>query len=75
MPRKILPKFWREGMFRIFLTHLAKERVFAGELQEALFKYGISCFVAHKDIEPSSHWQTEIIKALRTCGRPCGSDA
>jgi TIR domain len=61
------PTFWRKGMLRLFISHLASQRVFAGELQENLFRYGISSFVAHNDIEPTSEWQTQIEMALSTC--------
>jgi hypothetical protein len=40
-------------MFRLFVSHLATEREFAAELQEALLNFGISCFIAHNDIEPA----------------------
>ena len=62
-----LPASWREGMFRVFLTHLAREKAFACELRQALLNFGISAFVAHNDIKPTLGWQTEIIKALNTC--------
>ena len=62
-----LPAFWREGLFRVFLTHLASEKAFACELRQALLNFGISAFVAHNDIKPTLVWQTEIIKALNTC--------
>lgn len=61
------PPFWRKGMFRLFVTHLAAHRAFAGELQEALLPFGISAFVAHNDIEPTQEWQTQIETALATC--------
>jgi len=66
-PSGIEPPFWRKGMFRLFITHLAKYRKFAGELQDALRRFGISCFVAHNDIEPTLEWQNEIEAALGTC--------
>jgi len=62
-----LPAFWREGMFRVFLTHVSKYKEFASELQLALLDYGISGFVAHNDTRPTLVWQTEIIEALSTC--------
>ncbi|WP_400085814.1 toll/interleukin-1 receptor domain-containing protein [Yoonia sp. R78084] len=62
-----IPEFWAAGKLRVFLSHLAKHKVFASELQAALASYGISAFVAHEDIEPNSEWQDEIEKALRTC--------
>ncbi len=61
------PPFWRLGMLKLFVTHLAAHRQFAADLQEALWGYGISAFVAHNDIEPTQEWQTEIETALATC--------
>jgi len=58
---------WRDGFFRCFVTHLATERKFAAEMQTQLLRFGISCFVAHNDIEPTSEWQTQIEVALATC--------
>jgi hypothetical protein len=60
------PPFWRKRMFRLFVSHLAVEKVFAAELQESLLQYGISGFVAHNDIEPTLEWQTQIETALAT---------
>src|SRR5688572_16507705 len=37
--RRIEPPFWRIGMLRVFVSHLATHRDFAGELQEALLDY------------------------------------
>jgi hypothetical protein len=64
---RVDPPFWRKGMLRLFVSHLATYRAFAGELQEALLKFGISAFVAHNDIEPTSEWQLQIETALATC--------
>lgn len=61
------PPFWRKGMLRLFISHLASHRGFAAELQEALLAFGISAFVAHSDIEPTKEWQTQIETALATC--------
>lgn len=66
-PVRVDPSFWRRGMFRLFISHLAAHKKFAGELQDALLPYGISAFVAHTDIEPTSEWQTQIETALATC--------
>jgi len=66
-PPRVDPPFWRKGMLRLFVTHLAAHRAFAGELQECLLAFGISCFVAHNDIEPTAEWQTEIETGLATC--------
>lgn len=66
-PPRLDPPFWRKGMLRLFVSHLAAHKVFAGELQQALFQYGICSFVAHSDIEPTLEWQTQIETALATC--------
>jgi hypothetical protein len=60
------PPFWRKRMFRVFITHLSAEKIFAAKLQEALLTYGICGFVAHNDIEPTLEWQTQIETALAT---------
>jgi nucleoside 2-deoxyribosyltransferase len=64
---RVDPPFWRKGMFRLFVSHLASERAFAAELQEALLNFGISCFIAYNDIEPTQEWQAQIETALATC--------
>jgi hypothetical protein len=61
------PTCWTPGFSRLFISHLAKYREEAGKLQEGLRDFGISAFVAHNDIEPTSEWQDEIEKALATC--------
>jgi nucleoside 2-deoxyribosyltransferase len=45
---------------------LSTHRALAAELQECLLHYGITCFVAHNDIEPTSEWQAQIETALAT---------
>lgn len=64
---QIDPPFWQPGAFRVFISHLSAHRAFTGELKTALLEYGISCFVAHDDIEPTLEWQTQIETALATC--------
>lgn len=64
---RVDPPFWRKGMLRVFVSHLATKRAFAAELQEALLEFGISGFIAHNDIEPTQEWQTQIETALATC--------
>lgn len=61
-----LATFWEQGYFKLFISHLAKHKIKATELQNALRQYGISGFVAHVDIKPSKEWQEEIEKALHT---------
>jgi hypothetical protein len=66
-PIGLEPSFWRQGMLRVFLSHLAAHRLFAARLQDCLHSFGISTFVAHNDIEPTKDWQTQIEAALSTC--------
>jgi len=66
-PEPVHPKFWIGSDFRIFISHLAVQKAYAGQLQDSLSSYGISSFVAHKDIEPTLEWQNEIELALRSC--------
>jgi hypothetical protein len=61
------PAFWERGCLRLFISHINKHRRFAGRLQSALMNYGITAFVAHKDIAPTKAWENEIIAALETC--------
>lgn len=57
---------WGKGVVRIFLSHLAEERKFVGEVSDELKRIGLSSFVAHDDIDVSTEWQREIERALRT---------
>lgn len=61
------PAFWRSSYFRLFISHLARHRRFAADLQDRLLSFGVSSFVAHNDIEPTREWQDEIVTALATC--------
>ena len=57
-------KFWYPNHFRLFLCHLSTFKVKTAQLQKTLEEYGVSSFVAHEDIEPTTEWQDEIEKAL-----------
>lgn len=57
-------KFWVPGYFRLFISHLSPFKETAAQLQTALLDFGITAFVAHKDIEPTKEWQEEIEKGL-----------
>lgn len=59
-----LNAIWAPGFFRLFLSHKSDVKVKATELKEAMLFYGVSCFVAHEDIEPTKEWLTEIERAL-----------
>ena len=44
--------FWNFGYYKMFISHLTMDKSSASNLKAALAIYGISCFVAHEDIEP-----------------------
>jgi hypothetical protein len=56
--------FWSPGHFRLFISHLSKDKRSAGNLKDSLASSGISAFVAHEDIKPTEEWQDEIEKSL-----------
>jgi hypothetical protein len=58
---------WKSHCFRLFISHSAKHKSFAQDLQEKLLGYKISGFVAHTDISPTAEWQLQIELALREC--------
>lgn len=56
--------FWEPLHLRLFLCHLSSFKMKAAALQRSLQRFGISAFVAHVDIEPTTEWQDEIEAAL-----------
>jgi hypothetical protein len=52
------------SLFRLFISHISKEKLKATRLKECLVPYGVSGFVAHEDIHPTLEWQDEITRAL-----------
>lgn len=66
-PSTVDPGCWQGGRYRLFISHISKERQYAAKLQTALAARGVSAFVAHKDIEPSAEWQVQIELALASC--------
>ena len=59
-----LERIWKPACARVFLSHKDEYKSQATNLKERLEKYGISCFVAHKDIQPTKEWMQEIENAL-----------
>jgi hypothetical protein len=57
-------RIWNVGGIRVFISHKVEYKKEASLLKESLSTFGISCFVAHEDIEPTRQWQDEIEKAL-----------
>jgi hypothetical protein len=61
------PEAWRDTTdFRLFISHISKDKAVAHRLKEALAAYSIAGFVAHDDIEPTSAWEREIERGLLT---------
>jgi hypothetical protein len=63
----IEPDFWNDGMFRLFISHITANKKEAATLQDVLRNFGISSFVAHNDIMPTTEWENQIELALSTC--------
>jgi len=55
---------WDSGFFRLFLCHVAANKVAVSKLKRELRVFGVAGFVAHEDIEPNLEWQREIELAL-----------
>jgi hypothetical protein len=61
------PRNWQgTSDFRLFISHISKEKQKATRLKECSAPFGIAAFVAHEDIHPTLEWQSEIEKALHT---------
>ena len=61
-----LPDFWEKGYFRLFISHISKNKGPAAKFRESLADFHISGFVAHSDIQPTRVWENEILQALHT---------
>lgn len=59
-----LNRIWEKQKYRVFLSHKADFKEQTKDLKTELSLYGITCFVAHEDIEPTQKWQNEIENAL-----------
>ncbi|MFN4024982.1 MAG: toll/interleukin-1 receptor domain-containing protein [Hyphomonas sp.] len=63
----VLPENWKGTTdFRLFISHISKDKGIATRLKEALHAHHISGFVAHEDIHPTKAWQDEIERALNS---------
>lgn len=62
---------WRAGYYRLFVSHLTKDKEAVSNLKTLLASYGIDCFVAHEDIEPTKEWLKEIKRALNSADVLC----
>jgi len=61
------PRNWIDTkLFRLFISHISKDKLKATRLKDCLAPYSIAGFVAHEDIHPTLEWQGEIERALNT---------
>jgi hypothetical protein len=58
-------RIWEPG-FRLFISHVAESVPDLLPLTESLSRYGISSFLAHRDINPGLRWHQELTTALGT---------
>lgn len=58
---------WKNGYFRLFISHISSDKEAVSKVKGYLLNYGIDAFVAHQDIEPTKEWVTEIEIALDNC--------
>ncbi len=58
---------WEVGLFRLFASHRADDKVLVSEVKQALANVAIDVFVAHEDIEPSEEWLQIIDASLGSC--------
>lgn len=65
-PPEAISRIWGDGHYKIFISHLAKEKALASDLKKQLSVFGCASFVAHEDIEPTTEWQGEIECALHS---------
>ena len=57
---------WREGYFRVFISHRDNHKNMAKQLADKLESYGCSCFVAHETIPANEEWRKTIVAGLET---------
>lgn len=57
---------WGAGIARVFLSHLARQKAFVGEVSRELSAIQLRTFVAHDTIDVSQEWQLEIERALQS---------
>lgn len=58
---------WGYQPIRVFLSHKWGDAEWVASVRDNLAKYGITAFVAHKDITPSKQWREVIKSGLRSC--------
>jgi hypothetical protein len=62
---------WGGPGFRLFMSHTTPHKVQITQMAAAFETWGMRAFVAHKDIVPTTAWQSAITTALNTCDALC----
>jgi hypothetical protein len=57
---------WKEGYYRIFISHRSEYKKEVSEIKDYLLDYGLDLFVAHEDINVSVEWRDALIESLNT---------
>jgi hypothetical protein len=65
-PPETTRRIWGDSGYRVFLSHNSEIKKETAKLKAQLTLFGISCFVAHEDIDPTREWQDEIESALHS---------
>jgi hypothetical protein len=66
-PEPLPPGPWREGTYRVFVSHTMAHKGPAEGLRRWNEPIGVECFVAHSSILATRRWRDDIEAALRTC--------
>lgn len=64
VPADAIQRIWGESKYRIFITHLDRDKVTAEKLKNDFRAFGVASFVAHSSIKPMEEWGPEIEFAL-----------
>ncbi len=52
-------------IFKVFVSHTSRIKKVIGKLKNIMEWYGVSCFVAHDDIQVSMKWQEKLRRKSR----------
>lgn len=67
VPETAQSRIWRQGCpLRVLISHTDEDKKIAAGLSNLLYQFGISGFVAHRDIVNSTIWPTELSNALNS---------
>lgn len=58
--------FWKDGFYRVFISHAHEQESSANYLSQTLQDFGITAFVAKNDINAGEAWRSVIENALFT---------